>query len=165
MVAAVQTKTFYVDDRIKRESAEIVRPAFKNSRVRLQWCESHWFKRLQQRLNALTSLAPGWDGYRGKPVSFTCAMFAAQLLERVCNEKVPAPSLVPGSDGSIQIEWHINGYDIEIDVLAPFEVVASRFDTHTENDEQEELQDDFTLIARWVSELAAERSPVATAKS
>jgi hypothetical protein len=91
-------------------------------------------------------------------VSFTCAQFAANLLERIFDSDLPAPSLVPGSDGTIQIEWHRNQYDVEIDILAPRKVIASRFDHISGIAEEIELDSDFTDLAAWLADLKAKRA-------
>jgi hypothetical protein len=119
-----------------------------------QHSETEWSKVLVQRFNELTALRPGWDGYGGKPVSFTCARFAADLLQRLYDGALPPPSLVPGSDGTLQFEWHMNQYDIEVDVLAAFNVVAMRHDCTTGEIEEMELVDaDFSKLAQWLSDL------------
>ena len=117
-----------------------------------------WVQELESRLNSLTGLPIGWDGYQGKPVSFSCASFAANLIGRICVDNVPAPQLVPGSDGTLQLEWHLNGYDIEINVLAPFEVVAARYNHATSEEEEIEVQSDFSELAEWVTALGEVRS-------
>lgn len=134
------------------------RPA---QRVRLNGypCSS-WNQALASRFDSLTKLAAGWDGYAGQPVSFGCAQFAAQLLERLCDDAVPPPSLVPGSDGTLQLEWHRNGYDIEVDILAPYKVVASRFDCLTQQvGEELELETDFAELASWIIDMKSDRAP------
>lgn len=114
---------------------------------------SPWFKILQRKFDDICSLPVGWDGYAGCPVSFSSAIFAASLLERLYLEGVPAPAIVPGSDGSLQMEWHRNHFDVEIDVLAPYEVLATRTD-HANNTEQEvELDRDFSILTSWISDL------------
>lgn len=120
--------------------------------------ESEWAKALNGKFNELTALQLGWDGYAGRPVSFTCASFAANLLERLFDEALPPPSLVPGSDGTLQFEWHLNEYDVEVDVLGAFEVVATRHDHQTGTAEELELDTDFTMLAGWISELRGDRS-------
>jgi hypothetical protein len=129
-----------------------------SSRVRVPQHNSSWIIQLSDRFSELTSLPRGWDGYSGLPVSFDRAQFAANLIERICIEGIPAPQLVPGSDGTIQIEWHVNQFDIEIDVLAPYNVTATRFDYISEEEEEIELQADFTALAKWVSELGQSRT-------
>jgi hypothetical protein len=117
-----------------------------------------WSSYLESRFNKLTSLPKGWDGYDGQPVSFTCARFAADLLQRLYDGALPPPSLVPGSDGSLQIEWHISQFDIEIDVLGAFEVVAARHDCITGTTDELDLSTDFTELAGWINELKSDRT-------
>ncbi len=132
-------------------------------RVRVEPRRSVWSDSLQKRFDQLASLPKGWDGYQGSPVSFTCAQFAANLLERLCVADVPPPQLVPGSDGTLQIEWHRNQFDVEIDILAPFEVVAVRRNLTTEVVEELELQMDFSPLTDWIAELR-DKQPVADKK-
>lgn len=135
-------------DRIKPTSV------FTSNRYRVATLESDWGTNLVTRLNELTSLPIGWDGYRGRPVPFYLAHFVASMLERLCQEDVPAPSLVPGSDGSVQAEWHRNGYDVELDVLDVQKVVATRYNVNTGNEEVLEIQDDFSAVIPWILALA-----------
>lgn len=125
----------------------------QDMKTRVNNLSSPWIEILRDRFDELVSLPVGWDGYNGRPVSFTCAQFAANLIESLCDDGLPPPSLVPGSDGTLQIEWHRNQYDIEIDVLAPYQVVATRFDHQTAQQQELDLTSDFTIIASWLSEL------------
>ena len=127
------------------------------SRVRVVSPRSDWFESLKGRFDELATLPVGWDGYKGIAVKFTCAQFAANLIERLCDPSLPPPCLVPGGDGTVQIEWHRNQYDIEIDVLAPFQVVASRFDNTTGQGEEIELDSDFSELASWIADLKIDR--------
>lgn len=115
---------------------------------------SSWVQQLEKRFEKLLNLRNGWDGYNGRAVSFNNAVFAAHLLNRICDARVPAPSLVPGSDGTLQAEWHRNGFDIEIDILAPTCIRAYRRRLSDDFEEEVELQSDVSLLARWISELA-----------
>ena len=119
---------------------------------------SLWIQELKDRLDKLTSLPRGWDGYNGQPVSFNCAQFAANLIERLYVANVPAPQLVPGADGTLQLEWHMNGFDVEVDVLGPYAVMATRFDHETAMDEEIEIQTDFSELANWIHALGEARS-------
>ena len=125
---------------------------------------SLWAEELKSRLNELTSLPRGWDGYAGKPVTPQCAYFAMNMLERLCRDKVPPPSLVPGGDGSLQVEWHRNGYDVELDVLGVNNVVATLLCCENEEKDQElEIKSDFSPIAEWI-DLIADDNDEATTK-
>ncbi|MGI9250386.1 MAG: hypothetical protein ACR2PR_04210 [Pseudohongiellaceae bacterium] len=116
-----------------------------------------WVQKLESRFQDLLALQSGWDGYTGCSVSPTVVNFAIDLLQRLYVEEVPEPQMVPGSDGTLQLEWHLNNYDLEIDILAPHKIIATLFD-HTSGDEEEiEVGEDFTRLARWVSMLGSER--------
>ena len=121
--------------------------------VRVAHLRSDWMRDLRDRFDELTSLPKGWDGYNGRPVSFTCAHFAANLLERLANPEVPAPYLVPGSDGTVQLEWHRNNFDVEIEVLAPYQVIATRYSYDSDAAEELHLDSDFTKLQVWIEEL------------
>ncbi len=127
--------------------------------VRIPSLNSRRIKDLEDHLEELTSLPVGWDGYAGQPVSFGCAYFAANLIERLCIDAAPAPQLVPGADGTLQLEWHINQYDLEIDILGPYDVVASRYDHKNGQEEEIEVKTDFTKLAEWIVALGQDREP------
>ena len=130
----------------------------RGARVRVAQPRSRWVAELKSRFDELTALPTGWDGYEGRPVSFNCAYFTANLLERLFVDGVPAPQLVPGGDGTVQFEWHRNQYDVEVDVLAPYDVVAVRRDHRTGQVQEVELQTDFTSLSEWISELGQNRA-------
>lgn len=129
---------------------------FTQHRVRVPELNSIWATQVEDRLNELTSLQVGWDGYAGKPVSFQCAFFVANMLQRLCQKNVPAPSIVPGSDGSLQVEWHMNSFDVELDVLSPQHVVATRINHRNDEEEVIEIKNDFTDVVEWVKALSDE---------
>mgnify|MGYP006919319672 CR=1 FL=1 len=126
-------------------------------RVRVEIPRSAWVKELEDRFDELTSLPRGWDGYAGAPVSFNCAQFAANLIERLCVNSLPAPQLVPMPDGTVRLEWHMNQFDLEIDVLGPYNVLAYRADLLTGEEEEIEIETDFSVLSDWVSKLATYR--------
>jgi hypothetical protein len=129
----------------------------RGARVRVASQSSRWTTQLEKRFDELTALPRGWDGYAGRPVSFWCAHFAANLMERLFVDGVPAPQLVPGGDGTLQLEWHRNQFDVEIDVLAPCDVLAVRRNHVTGQVEELELQTDFTALSEWIADLEVGR--------
>ena len=135
------------------------------TRVRVQTTATAWTNIVGKRLDQLCALKPGWDGYDCKPVSFTIATFAARLMERIFVEGLTAPSLVPGGDGTLQMEWHVNGYDLEIDVLGPNNVFAYRRDHEAGHEEERQYENDFTELLIWTRDLATPRAEFAAASS
>ncbi|ANT51208.1 hypothetical protein GCM10007880_31020 [Mesorhizobium amorphae] len=76
------------------------------------------------------------------------------ILEKIAAPGTPPPTLVPGSDGSLQIEWHAHEFDIEVDILRVNEVSAWMFDHRTDVETELELTNDFAEVAKWVEDLA-----------
>lgn len=116
-----------------------------------------WDRGLEPRFRELVSLPHGWDGYDGQPVSASCACFAASLLGSLWVEGVEAPQLVPGPDGTLQIEWHVNQFDIEIDVLGPYHIVATRTDLTTGREDELEGGGGPDELTAWVRALGESR--------
>lgn len=131
---------------------------FTQHRVIVKTHTSVWMQHLASRFDEIVSLAKGWDGYSAVPVAFGTAEFAAQMIERLCISEVPVPSIIPGSDGSLQVEWHAGGFDIELDVQGPNEVEAYRLNQATGATDELELESDFSQIASWLTELSIARS-------
>ena len=129
-------------------------------RVVLSGHESEWQDLVKQRLEELVDRLPfGWDGYDGRPVGFLNANFALSMLSSICRPSTPAPQIVPGSAGDLQIEWHTEGVDIELAVLGPFDVRAWRHVVGADPEgESMDLEGDFTDVAKWVA--AISESPV-----
>jgi hypothetical protein len=87
-------------------------------------------------------------------VDFRTATFALQVLNHICPDETPVPSIVPGASGDLQIEWHLANSDVELDVRAPYQVHAWRWVAgHDEEGEERSLSSDFTDIAGWIADL------------
>ncbi len=116
------------------------------------------------RLEELIHLPIGWDGYNGQPVSFANAVFAYQMLEQTCRRWTSPPSIVPGNNGDLQVEWHTNLGDIELHVSAPNEVHAWCATPDDEEGRDLEIRNDFTEVAGWVRTIVERAvAPVAAA--
>lgn len=135
-----------------------------SKRILISELDREWRDPVGKRLEELIRLEPGWDGYRGAPVSFEIAHFAVRMLEAACGLATPTPQLVPGSQGDLQIEWHTNQGDVELDVLAPNNVVAWRRNVSTGPDGEEiALTNDFSAVAIWIKELTEPSRALGTA--
>ena len=120
----------------------------------VQDSDADWRDEVAERLNELVALPVGWDGYAGRPVSFHNAHFALSMLNTICPPDAPAPQIVPGSGGDLQIEWHSHVEDIELHVHAPFRVTAWRAIQCGDEDGVEiELEQVFTTVAEWIEEM------------
>src|SRR5438093_6911026 len=102
-----------MNDKIGDESETSIPPmGYLMTDVTQQWREP-----VIKRLNVLVGLPPGWDGYEGTPVTFENAYFAMEMLDACCRGDDPIPQIVPGTNGDLQIEWHLEKGDIELHIL------------------------------------------------
>jgi hypothetical protein len=122
-----------------------------------------WRDAVNDRLEQLICLEEGWDGYAGIPVSFVNAKFSFHMLESICRPDTPAPQIVPGPSGDLQIEWHASAGDIELWVRGPNDVHAWRGISETQECEELNLTTDFSAVADWVKQITEPRIAIAAA--
>jgi len=77
-----------------------------------------WIARVAKRSAELLTLPDGWDTYGSSRVNPRAAAYALRLLLLISSTNTPAPSLVPLADGGVQVEWHTDGADLEVEVAA-----------------------------------------------
>lgn len=145
--------THYLSPSFRNESrvADIV-TAY--NRVVVVPVERAWRNEVMKRLERLMRLTPGWDGYRAQAVTLDTVTFTLQMLESTCGDKIPAPEIVPGISGDVQVEWHTDTVDIELHVRAANSVHAWRYTANTGPDGEElELSVDFKPIIGWINDL------------
>jgi hypothetical protein len=73
-----------------------------------------WVTPVMRRLGQILSLSDNWDDHRGRAISPQSADAALQFLYAVMRSETAPPSVLPTSDGGIQIEWHRDGLDVEV---------------------------------------------------
>ena len=106
------------------------------------------------RLMELLHLPKGWDGPDSMPVKNEIAESALRVLCHIYQDQLPIPSLVPGADGSLQIEWHCGDYDIELDILEPNLIDAWRKNIKTDVEDEDEISTtDFKDVGTWMHQL------------
>jgi hypothetical protein len=113
-----------------------------------------WLPAVVAKLDELANLPPNWNSYRATRMRRPSMLAALQLLLAVMHDNTPSPAVVPTNRGTILLEWHKRGVDLEIDVLGPdrFHVVA---EVAAEGTEQEfEAQADLTDIACLIERLS-----------
>ena len=126
----------------------------KAARTIVQHNAESWMKPVSSRLEELVRLPFGWDGYDGMPVRLETSYFVVNMLRSICPGNMPAPQLVPGQGGDVQVEWHALHSSIELHVLRPNQVTAWRTTPELGDDGEEgSLTNDFSIIVGWIREL------------
>ena len=77
--------------------------------------EPKWFYPTLSCFQQLLQLPEGWDSYGADVITDEAIVGAAEALVQLqLPFEAPPPSVVPGSSGSVQLEWHAAGADVEI---------------------------------------------------
>ena len=77
----------------------------------------NWLDKALSKLKSLSGLEEGWDGYKARAVNKSCVKHVEKLLIVLYSKGIPQPSIVPTCNETIQIEWHTNDIDLEIEIL------------------------------------------------
>ncbi len=118
-----------------------------------------WVAESENRLERLISLPNGWDGGVAQGVSFRNANFAMNVLGAVCDKGSPTPQFVPGTNGDLQIEWHLVGGSIELHILKP-NLVKAWFEVNNSAEEEGELDltNNFAIVSDWLKKILGAQS-------
>ena len=128
---------------------------FTRERIIARTPNSNWVQALSGKFTEMNNFQEGWDGYDGLPIDFHCARFTEQILDQLSRRDVPAPSLVPMSNGRLQFEWHLNQLDIEVEVHGPLDLTCYMRDLSTGEEQEMELSSDLMPLNKWLDDLAS----------
>ncbi len=79
--------------------------------------ESVWFAAwVEDELDQLLRLAPGWDGHRAERVTEQAVATAVHIFFAITDRSSVLPQFFPLPDGGIQFEWHVGGQALEVEV-------------------------------------------------
>jgi hypothetical protein len=73
-----------------------------------------------EAITELLNLPPGWNSYAAKPIAPRIAIRAIHLLAELAPQT--PPDVVPRVQGGIQLEWHTEGFDLEVYLDSPEDV-------------------------------------------
>ena len=73
-------------------------------------------ERAGTKLDELTTLDRGWDGYDGIPVQHHTVRRAQEFLEAIEEHTQVMPDIVPLSNGGLQLEWFVGAYEVEVEI-------------------------------------------------
>ena len=116
-----------------------------------------WLKETEETLRGLATLPEGWDSYGAKSIEPHVVDTAIELLHRIVQHNALKPAVVPTNRGGIQIEWHTQGVDLEIEI-APHGGICLLYDNPEEDAEEEfELGLDLPPLADLTAKVSPSR--------
>ncbi|MCK5617014.1 hypothetical protein KAR91_84915 [Candidatus Pacearchaeota archaeon] len=107
-----------IDEGLESRIDQLIENAFSQFKAKPLSRDVGNQKNIEEKLQSLTDLPKGWDGYKAEGVNPANADFAAKILS-VLPKNTPAPQIVPGTGGDLQIEWHTETIEIEIHIMSP----------------------------------------------
>ena len=112
-----------------------------------------WLTPTIEKLNELRRLtASNWSA-GAKPIDISAINSMLELLTKILDYDTPPPSVVPTWDGGVQVEWHRNGIDLEIEVSADRAPEYYFFD-HQSNEEVEgEARENLDRLYQYAKKL------------
>ena len=120
----------------------------------LQGDPAPWVEPTLRTLGNLLVLPAGWDSYDARTLDPSCVLAAWQLLAAVMRDDIPAPAVVPTARGGVQLEWHRNDVDLEIEVVAPREFLVSYETAAAGESWEKRLTDDFADLSSALDKIA-----------
>jgi hypothetical protein len=116
-----------------------------------------WMVHLENNVIDLALLSSGWDGPGSIPVSSSMLYRAARYVRTALDSVAGAtsPRLVPGGDGSIQIEWHAKHGELEFDIGPGDEMTIWIRDRRNGAEFDGENQAALALFYRWAPWISA----------
>ena len=113
----------------------------------------HWLMPVIERVISFGALPANWDSYRARPVDPFCAAAAISFILDYISKWMPPPSAVPTNRGGVQLEWHCNGLDIEIEFASPSRLHFAFEDRRTGETEERTLYGDLRPLTRFLQRL------------
>jgi hypothetical protein len=75
---------------------------------------SRWFRPALDQFETAMGLPADWDSYGGTPTALASVQKAVYFLLTNMRAESSPPTVVPMSDGGVQLVWHNNGVDVEV---------------------------------------------------
>jgi len=114
-----------------------------------------WLEGALGRVGEMRRLATNWDSYGATQVLPQVIAAAAEILRELTQRRTPLPAIVPTADGSVQLEWHTRGIDLEVRWISPSRIRVYLDDARGQlTPIDEELQYDVTPLRGALRELS-----------
>lgn len=106
------------------------------------WLAAH----VEDQINQLLRLQPGWDGGRARPLTDEAVRAALRVLFAIADDLVLPPQMFPVPDGGLQLEWHAHeSVEIEVDADGDVHVMTTDEAGEIALNREFEIDDDSVL--------------------
>ena len=112
-----------------------------------------WFDSLAVGLVEVLTLPSNWDLNGGRSINLDIVNVALALAPRILGSESRPPWVVPLSDGGIQLEWHLSGAELEIEIDSTHAVTGYWFCESTEEEEEFEMGEDLDCLRSYIARI------------
>ncbi len=115
-------------------------------------------------IDSLLDLPAGWDAYGAPAIQIEHVDLAAWLVSHLMRPDTPTPSIIPTASGGVQIEWHSEGIDFEVETVGPTELSVYFRDSATGLEWERDIDSDWSEITRVLDDMTRRRKAKALAR-
>ena len=113
-----------------------------------------WQPEIERRIDELLEFEENWDSYGAPPISPSAAAAAKSTLQLAAGQNILWPSVVPSSDGGVQIEWNLAKVALEIE-FRPDGGIGALFVDRTTGIEIEKPRLSAEDLPAWIAALSS----------
>jgi len=117
--------------------------------------EPTWLIKAKSELENTARLPNNWDGYGSPPLLHNLRKNALEFLKCLEAENIPTPYIGPISGGGVQLEWHFEGRELEIEFMDPGNIGYLKKYESGSPDEGEFNPNDFDSARKIIKWLAS----------
>jgi hypothetical protein len=127
--------------------------------VRRQPFRPLWVSQVSETIRGFADKLPeNWNSYQAKRTDQATAQAAIELLVEIVQPNTPRPEVVPTAAGGVQVEWHIHGIDLEINVRSQEQLGVAFEDLASGEEWSRECNfSDLGVIAQVVPKLSGQK--------
>lgn len=112
-----------------------------------------WFMPVLRGFANLAALPEGWDAEVGRKIERATINRALAAIDQLLPMGAPAPSVVPLQSAGLQIEWHRNQRDLEIEFDPSGTVEFYYFDETTEEEHEGPVGPSFVYVKPFLQRI------------
>lgn len=116
-----------------------------------------WMPEVKNRIASFTKLGPNWNSYGAPKIERNAMLLSIALLNLIADASTPAPSVVPTVSGGVQLEWHQNGVDLEIEILGSGNVAVFHSDARGDDEWESDANGSVQKLRNLISPLGYAR--------
>jgi hypothetical protein len=113
---------------------------------------NQWVGGVEKALGEFLALPANWDSYGARRIDPGAVQAGIQVLYKYVPSGSPPPHVVPTSRGGVQIEWHTQGIDLQIEVVSPDSLQIFYENSKEQAEEEFESRSPFTDLPKFLAE-------------